>query len=78
MARLRLFGAVRDAAGTAADVVPGDTVADVLAAAEQRYGDRFRDMVPCCRLWVNGEQAELWAPVADGDEVALLPPVSGG
>jgi molybdopterin converting factor small subunit len=30
------------------------------------------------RVWVNGEPAERATPVGDGDEVAVLPPVSGG
>jgi molybdopterin converting factor small subunit len=29
-------------------------------------------------VWVNGEAAEQNTEVADDDEVALLPPVSGG
>jgi len=29
-------------------------------------------------VWVNGEPAEPDVPVGETDEVALLPPVSGG
>ena len=78
MAVLRLFAAAREAAGTNRDEVPGATVAEVLDAARARYGAGFVALLPTCRVWVNGEQAELDTVVADGDEVAVLPPVSGG
>ena len=75
---LRLFAQAREAAGAARDVVDGDTVAQVLAAAEARYGEVFAALLPSCKIWVNGEPAHGSDPVADGDEVAILPPVSGG
>src|SRR5512138_3342339 len=78
MARVRLFAAAREAAGTGRDVVDGGTVAEVLAAAVERYGDRFAAVLATCRVWVNGEPAGPDAPLDDTDEVALLPPVSGG
>ncbi len=78
MAVIRLFAAAREAAGTTRDELPGATVADVLAAASQRYGAGFVALLPTCRVWVNGEQADGSTPVTDADEVAVLPPVSGG
>ncbi|HWJ63759.1 MAG TPA: MoaD/ThiS family protein [Acidimicrobiales bacterium] len=78
MAVLRLFAAARTAAGTARDLVPGDTVAEILASATERYGDGFAAVLPSCAVWVNGEPADGDQPVADADEVAVLPPVSGG
>lgn len=78
MAVLRLFAAAREAAGTGRDDVHGDTVAAVLAAATERYGDRFAAVLAECRVWVNGEPATGDDPVDPGDEVAVLPPVSGG
>ncbi len=78
MARLRLFAAAREAAGTGRDVVDGRTVADVLAEAVERYGATFAALLPTCRVWVNGEPATEHTAVQDTDEVAVLPPVSGG
>lgn len=78
MAVLRLFASAREAAGTGRDNVPGATVADVLAAACDRYGADFAAVLATCRVWVNGDGATLDAPVDDDDEVAVLPPVSGG
>jgi len=78
VANLRLFASARDAAGTGRDTVPGSTVAEVLAAATERYGAHFTAVLATCRVWVNGEPAEDGAAVIDTDEVAILPPVSGG
>jgi molybdopterin synthase sulfur carrier subunit len=78
MAALRLFAAARQAAGTGSDVVPGATVGAVLDAACLRYGEAFAHVLASCRVWVNGEPAERTDPVGDTDEVAVLPPVSGG
>jgi MoaD family protein len=79
VAVLRLFAAVREAAGLSRDRFDGvATVADVLAEARRRYGETFAALLPTCRVWVNGEQADESTAVGDGDEVAILPPVSGG
>ncbi|MGH9117504.1 MAG: MoaD/ThiS family protein [Acidimicrobiales bacterium] len=78
MAVVRLFAGVREAAGTSRDLLPGGTVAEVLDAARARYGSRFADVLATCRVWVNGESAADDTPVGENDEVAILPPVSGG
>jgi molybdopterin converting factor small subunit len=78
VARLRLFASAREAAGTGRDVVDGTTVAEVLAAATARYGEAFTAVLPTCRIWVNGEPADASTGVRATDEVAVLPPVSGG
>ena len=78
MAVLRLFAAAREAAGTGRDDVPGATVGEVLDVAVGRYGDAFAAVLARCKVWRNGDEATRDEPVADGDEVAVLPPVSGG
>jgi molybdopterin converting factor small subunit len=78
VAIVRMFAAAREAAGTGRDELPGDTVDDVLRAALVRYGEAFAAVLPTCRIWVNGDAAEPTTPVGVADEVAVLPPVSGG
>lgn len=78
MAQLRLFASAREVAGTAHDVVPGTTVDEVLSAAVSRFGSDFATVLDTCRVWLNGEQVIGSTPVTDRDEVAVLPPVSGG
>lgn len=78
MPTLRLFAAAREAAGTGREVVSGATVGEVLADASRRYGERFTTVLAGSRVWVNGEPATDDTRVGDVDEVAVLPPVSGG
>jgi len=78
MAQVRLFASMREAAGRSHDEVPGATVADVLDAAVERYGPDFGARLQQCRVWVNGEPVDGDSPVGDADELAVLPPVSGG
>lgn len=78
MAILRLFASAREAAGTARDDLPGATIGDVLDGATARYGPGFATVLEQCRVWCNGEPADRSASVGDADEVAVLPPVSGG
>lgn len=78
VAVLRMFASAREAAGTGRDDVPGRTVAEVLDAARARYGSSFAAVLTSCRVWVNGEPVGDDAAVGPFDEVAVLPPVSGG
>jgi molybdopterin converting factor small subunit len=78
VAVLRLFAGAREAAGTGRDEISGATVGDVLDAARARYGREFSDLLEHCAIWCNGEPCEPDRAVGSGDEVAILPPVSGG
>jgi molybdopterin converting factor small subunit len=78
VAVLRLFAQAREAAGTGRDVVDGATVDEVLAQARTRYGAGFAALLGSCRIWLNGEEAAGSDPVGADDEVAVMPPVSGG
>lgn len=78
MAVLRLFAQAREAAGTSTAQCDGASVADVLADAIRQFGQGFADVVALSKVWVNGEEVPMSHPVGDNDEVAVLPPVSGG
>lgn len=78
MPRLLLLGPAREAAGVRNDVIDGDTVAQVLHHCVTRYGDAFADVLATSQVWVNGEAADDDDPVSATDEVAVLPPISGG
>jgi len=53
-------------------------VGELLAVASERYGAQFIDVLETCRVWVNGESASADTIITAKDEVAVLPPVSGG
>jgi MoaE-MoaD fusion protein len=76
---VRLFAGLRERAGTDRLEVelPDDArVADVLAAMAATPVGELRPRE--CVVAVNREYADADAPVKAGDEVALVPPVSGG
>ena len=56
----------------AVQVAPAATLADLLA------DPRFAALPPEALLAVNHAFADRGTRLADGDEVALMPPVSGG
>jgi molybdopterin synthase catalytic subunit len=78
--RLLFFASLKDIVGSRQldlDVPSGATVNDLWDQLESRYPalQRYR---PIVLTSVNEEYVDRSAPVADGDEVALFPPVSGG
>lgn len=78
--RVRLFAALREAAGTGeADLDPGRLPAllDVLRA---RHSGRFTEVLAISTVLVDGRATahDAEVDVPDGAELALLPPVSGG
>lgn len=75
---LLLFAAAREAAGARQVELTAATVGEVLDQARARFGPAFAAVLEGSRVWVNGEPCELSTPLSDGDEVAVLPPVSGG
>jgi sulfur-carrier protein len=78
MPALRLFASAREAAGTGRDHMPGATVREVLENSCERYGPNFRAVLDTCRIWVNGEEVVWGDAINECDELAILPPVSGG
>jgi molybdopterin converting factor subunit 1 len=78
--RARLFARLREQAGTDAanvEVPAGSTVADVYDAVKHTHPGLQADQ-SVVRAALNQEFAGWDAVVADGDEVAFIPPVSGG
>ena len=75
---VRLFAALRELAGSSSVEAEGATVGDVVQALSARYGERFEAIARVGSAVVGGERADLATPLTEGQEVALLPPVSGG
>lgn len=77
---VRFFARYAEMAGctwSAVNVETPATVADVIARVREVFpGTRDLPSRPLAAL--NQRQVHLDAPVGEGDEVALLPPLSGG
>ncbi|MDE3181265.1 MAG: molybdenum cofactor biosynthesis protein MoaE, partial [Acidobacteriota bacterium] len=74
------FGLARDLTGTAeetADITEGERLEDVWTRTLQSF-PRLKEISGSLLLAVNQSVAPRSLVLADGDEVAFLPPVSGG
>lgn len=75
-----LFGVLKDIAGSGGEALELPAGA-ILQSVFDHYAERFPrigQMAASTVLARNQEFADPASPLADGDEVALLPPVSGG
>ncbi|HEV8402273.1 MAG TPA: molybdenum cofactor biosynthesis protein MoaE [Candidatus Limnocylindrales bacterium] len=78
--RVRLFAVQRELAGTrevALELADGADVEAAWSALVERH-PVLAPGRPSLRFARNGDYAEPTTPLADGDEVAMIPPVSGG
>ena len=78
--RIRLFASFREAVGSgtlAWDAPDGASVADVVAALRAQY-PKLGPAAEKALLAVNQEYVGGALQLHDGDELALIPPVSGG
>lgn len=78
MATLVLFGPARSAAGEREVAIDAATLTELCNAACRRFGPEFEAVLRASAVWLNGEPVAGDPAIADGDEVAVLPPVSGG
>jgi molybdopterin converting factor subunit 1 len=77
---VRLFARLRDIAGSgdlSREAPAGATVADVWRALVTEFPEmaRYESSISSA---VNADYARMTVAVSDGDEIAFLPPVSGG
>ena len=86
MPLIRLRGPLKRLAGDRAEhTIEGTSVAELLAALEREHpGARGWNLDECgdvrrhINVFVNGELGGQDDPVGDGDEVDVLPAISGG
>ncbi len=78
--KVRLFAAYREAAGNSqwdVEVGEGQSPLDLWHRLAEEH-PRLLDFSHPLMAAINGEYASLDAPLHEGDEVAFIPPVSGG
>jgi len=81
MPTVLMFASAREAAGRASDVIDGRTLGEVLDEASRRHGEGFARVLAHSRVWLNGEAPDEephGTHCTTGDEIAVLPPISGG
>ena len=77
---VRLFARLREIAGTGEltqELPSGATAQSAWESLAAQYPEltRYQEIASCA---VNENYARFTTPLSDGDEVAFLPPVSGG
>lgn len=77
---VKLFAVLREAAGVGEVELdlPGDATAGAVAAPLAKRFPKISRHLPRVAYAVNRSYAPADTPLRDGDEVALIPPVSGG
>lgn len=77
---VRLFAGLRDAAGTARLDTDAADLGALLADLRQRFGEPFVTRLAASTVVIDGEPTDHDAdvPLAEVEEIALLPPFSGG
>ena len=77
---VRLFARLRDIAGAAElgrEVAPGATIGSIWRQLVTEFPE-LAGYERSISSAINADYARMDQPVADGDEIAFLPPVSGG
>jgi len=89
MAKVRFSSGLINCTNEKEVSISGKTVGEILEKLSDRYGDCFRDKIfengklrRFLNIYLNGEDIrflkELETTVEDGDEILILPIVSGG
>ncbi|HLW45922.1 MAG TPA: MoaD/ThiS family protein [Acidimicrobiales bacterium] len=78
MATLLLFGPAAGAAGQRRVTIDASSLTELCDAACRQFGPEFEAVLRASSMWVNGEPAAGDPAIGEGDEVAVVPPVSGG
>jgi molybdopterin converting factor subunit 1 len=78
---VKLFAILRERSGGVPEVVMDVPSGATAGDAAQRLGEKFPELtsfLPRIAFAVNQTYAKADAVLAEGDELALIPPVSGG
>lgn len=78
MATVRLFANLREMAGASRLETHASTVGAALDELTAAYGDDFQAGLTRSRIWINGDPADRGTALGPDDELAVIPPVSGG
>ena len=81
MTHVRLFAALRDAAGASIVEVEATTVAGLVAELGDRHGELMQRRLQVAIVSVDGDtvaRTDTTRDLATADEVVVMPPFAGG
>jgi len=76
-----MFGALRELSGAGSSEVAAGTLAELLERLCELHGEDFKRSLGYAQVMLNTQPVEgdhSKVRLSDADEIALLPPVSGG
>jgi MoaD family protein len=76
--KVRLFAALRELAGSSVLEVDAPDVGSLLHQLSDKFGPEFERIIAAGAVVVDGETVDRAQALQPDNEVALLPPVSGG
>ncbi|HEV8047205.1 MAG TPA: molybdenum cofactor biosynthesis protein MoaE [Terriglobales bacterium] len=78
--RILFFGMLKDMAGRGCDLLtlPEHATLDDVVFHYEKITPKLREIAPSIAISINQEFAPPDSPLKEGDEIAFLPPVSGG
>lgn len=78
MVSVLLFARAGDIAKTKIHKTNPGSVADLIAELSITYGEEMSELLKVSRVWINGDPTTADQRYEETDEVAVIPPVSGG
>ena len=78
MVSVRLFAQAAELADTGQINIDATSVDEIQSQLVDRFGEDFGQVLAESQIWVNGSSAVVEKTLEASDEVAVLPPVSGG
>lgn len=77
---VRAFAAAAEALGARVIELDAASVPEALSSLRRTADPRFEEILSTCSIWLGDEPVRHDEAVVlrDGDEIAILPPVSGG
>ncbi len=80
--RVKLFAESAEVAGEREVSVQPGSVDEATDQLVDRFGEEMRRVLSTSQLWLNGVASDVsgveGVVLLDGDEIAVIPPVSGG
>jgi len=72
------FAQVKEATGVSKMELHVSTVEQAIAETTDKFGSDFSKVLETSQIWLNGKPCSLQDSVQNADEIAIIPPVSGG
>jgi molybdopterin converting factor small subunit len=78
MAQMLFFGPAKSISKTSRIEISAQDIREALDVVINLYGPELEKLISCSRVWLNGIEVDWSTQVTQSDEIAIIPPTSGG